>query len=113
MPMRRTIMPTREEVLEALKECYDPEIPINIVDLGLVYGVEVDNDTGVVDVEMTLTSVGCPMAEEVIAQVEEEAGKLDGVKDVRVELVWYPLWSPEMASDDGKGQLAIMGIPVY
>jgi len=105
-------MPTREEILGALKECYDPEIPVNIVDLGLVYGVKIDPRRGVVKVEMTLTSVGCPLADEVIEQVELLVGQLPDVKDVQVDLVWDPLWNPEMVSAEGRVQLAIMGMPL-
>ena len=105
-------MPTREEVFAVLKECYDPEIPINIIDLGLVYEIEVDPDTGVVQVEMTLTSVGCPLAEELVEQVQAAIAGMEGVSEVRVELIWNPLWSPEMATEDGQAQLAIMGVPV-
>lgn len=103
-------MPTEEQVYEALKECYDPEIPINVVDLGLVYGVVV---TGAeVKVELTLTSIGCPLAGELVAQVQAAAAAVDGVERAEVNLVWSPPWNPQMATDDGKQQLAMMGIPV-
>ncbi|MCC7493766.1 MAG: DUF59 domain-containing protein [Fimbriimonadaceae bacterium] len=104
-------MATQEEVLEALKDCYDPEIPINVVDLGLVYGVAVD-EAGEVLVDLTLTSIGCPMAGELVAQVSEAAKAVEGVAGVQVNLVWSPPWSPQLATDDGKQQLAMMGIPV-
>ncbi len=97
-------------VYEALKECYDPEIPINIVDLGLVYGVTVDE--GQVKVDLTLTSIGCPLAGELVAQVAEAAKAVEGVDDVQVNLVWSPPWTPALATADGKQQLAMMGIPV-
>src|SRR5487761_429164 len=70
----------REAVLDALRECYDPEIPVNVVDLGLIYGVEIDNEAGNVEVTMTLTAMGCPMAGEVISEVEMRVEEVENVK---------------------------------
>ena len=64
------------EVMDALRECYDPEIPVNIVDLGLIYGLDIENETGDVNVTMTLTAMGCPMAGEVVSEVEMRVGHL-------------------------------------
>ena len=95
-------MVTREQVLEALKEVYDPEIPVNIVDLGLVYGVEVDEENRV-KIKMTLTAPGCPMAYYLIEQVEEVVrNRLPEVKDIHVELVWDPPWTPDRMSEEAK-----------
>jgi len=103
-------MATDEQVLEALKECYDPEIPINVVDLGLVYGVQVEESTAKID--LTLTSIGCPLAAELVAQVAAQAKTVEGIETADVNLVWSPPWTPMLATEDGKQQLAMMGIPV-
>lgn len=104
-------MVTDEQVYAALRECYDPEIPINIVDLGLVYGLGVD-DEGQVSIDLTLTSIGCPLAAELVAQIRAAAAAVEGVKEATVNLVWSPPWTPQMATEEGKQQLAMMGIPV-
>lgn len=103
-------MVTSEAVYDALRECYDPEIPINIYDLGLVY--EVDIDAAQVRVDMTLTSIGCPLAAELVEQVTNAVQGVDGVEGAQVNLVWSPPWTPQLATDEGKQQLAMMGIPV-
>ncbi|MDQ3856798.1 MAG: metal-sulfur cluster assembly factor [Chloroflexota bacterium] len=96
-------MATVEEITEALKDVYDPEIGVNIVDLGLVYNVEQEDSR--VDVQMTLTSMGCPAGPILVSQVEEVVGSLDGVEDVGVEIVWSPAWNPSMMSEDAKLEL--------
>jgi metal-sulfur cluster biosynthetic enzyme len=101
-----------EDVRAALSEVYDPEIPVNIVDLGLVYDIELDEETGSVHVEMTLTSMGCPIADSIKRNVTNAARSVEGVTDASVELVWEPPWSPEKATEDGKAQLESMGIRV-
>lgn len=103
-------MVSETAVYEVLKGCYDPEIPINVVDLGLVYGVAVDGDA--VTIDLTLTSVGCPLAGEVVAQVREAAKSLEGVGEATVNLVWSPPWMPNMASEEGKQMLSMMGVPI-
>ena len=96
---------TKDEVIEALKEVYDPEIPVNIVDLGLVYDVEVAD--GEVAIEMTLTAQGCGMGPYIAQQAEWRVAELPGVEDVEVELVWDPPWSPELITEDGKRLLGL------
>ncbi len=103
-------MVTEQAVFDVLQTCYDPEIPVNIVDLGLVYGVAIDGTTVVVD--LTLTSVGCPLAGELVAQVRNAVLSLEGVDDTTVNLVWSPPWMPSMATEEGKQLLAMMGVPV-
>ena len=103
-------MVTEQAVFDVLQTCYDPEIPVNIVDLGLVYGVAIDGTTVVVD--LTLTSVGCPLAGELVAQVRKAVLSLEGVDDTTVNLVWSPPWMPSMATEEGKQLLAMMGVPV-
>src|SRR5690606_20961041 len=84
----------RQQILEALKVVRDPEIPVNVVDLGLVYDVAVD-DNGHVDIEMTLTSMGCPVQDLIQTDAELAVMKVDGVTAVSVEFVWSPPWSPQ------------------
>lgn len=95
-----------EQVYEALRECYDPEIPVNIVDLGLIY--EVNIQPARVDVKMTLTALGCPMAGEVMAEVRDQLLTLPGVEDAGVELVYEPPWTPERMSEDARWELGMV-----
>lgn len=99
---------TRRKVLEVLKNVYDPEIPINIVDLGLVYGVDVD-DEGNVRIQLTLTAPGCPVAGLVVMQAEEMVKQyVPEAKDVRVELVFDPPWDPRRITPEGRKLLKIL-----
>ena len=94
-----------EIIYEALKDVYDPEIPVNIVDLGLVYGVEIkDND---VKVNMTLTFAGCGMGPYIAQQAEWRIAEIEEVDDVEVDLIFEPPWNPDMLSEDGKKELGI------
>ncbi|MEC7921058.1 MAG: metal-sulfur cluster assembly factor [Chloroflexota bacterium] len=95
----------KEKVIEALKEVYDPEIPVNIVDLGLIYEVEIDN--GEVDVKMTLTAAGCGMGPYIAQQAEWAISELEEVEDVNVDIVFEPPWDPEKITEDGKKLLGI------
>ncbi len=99
-------LPNEEEVREALKTVYDPEIGINIVDLGLIYGVDVQ-DTGLVDINMTLTSPGCPLSHVIGEQVREALDGMPGVNDIKLNLVWTPSWNPTMMSEDAKMELGM------
>lgn len=104
---------TQEEVLTALKECYDPEIPVNIVDMGLIYEVRVkaseipNSGSEDVEVEMTLTSPGCPSSGHISEQVKQRLLRIPGVNNANVEIVWYPQWTPERLSPDARKQLGI------
>lgn len=93
-----------EEVLDALRQCYDPEIPINIVDLGLIYDVK--EDDGKVHVKMTLTSTGCSADAYLADSIKEKLSKVAGVKFATVEIVWDPPWTPERMSDEAKKTMA-------
>ena len=95
--------PAREQVLEALKAVYDPEIPVDIVNLGLVYDVAVH--AGWVTIRMTMTAAGCPAGDYLVGEVKRAAAELPGVEDVDVELVWDPPWSPERMSEEAKRTL--------
>jgi FeS assembly SUF system protein len=98
-------MPTKEEVYEALQTCYDPEIPVNIVDLGLIYDVQVTDDN--VAVKMTLTAPGCGMGGIIANQAREKILELPGVKDATVDLVWDPPWDPSKMSEEAKQRLGV------
>lgn len=95
----------KDKVIEALKDVYDPEIPVNIVDLGLVYNVDVAD--GEVHIEMTLTAPGCGMGPYIAQQAEWRVAELDDVDDVQVDLVFDPPWTPERITEDGKKLLGI------
>jgi len=101
-------MITKEQVLEYLKEVIDPELNINIVDLGLVYDVVIDQDTGHVIVTMTLTTPGCPLSMVFEEWVPNAVKKIDGVKDVKINLVWDPPWDPDKLSDEAKENLGFI-----
>lgn len=97
----------KAQVIEALRGCYDPEIPVNIYELGLVYEVEVDA-SGVASVRMTLTSPHCPAAAELPAEVESRVRDVPGVTDASVEVVWDPPWDPSRMSEAAKLQLGFL-----
>jgi metal-sulfur cluster biosynthetic enzyme len=96
---------TKDDVLKALSEVYDPEIPINIVDLGLIYKVEV-NENNDVDVDMTFTTMACPMHAYIKNQADDVIKKMDNVGKVTVNLVWEPKWTPEMISKEIREKLS-------
>jgi len=101
---------THEDVLSALKQCYDPEIPVNIVDLGLIYGVNVasaPDQKQDVTVDMTLTAQGCPAHVMISDQVKSRIEQLPGVRNATVKVVWDPPWTPERLSPDARKQLGI------
>ena len=96
-----------ESVIEALKDIFDPEIPVNIYDLGLIYGVDVTED-GDVAVSMTLTTPHCPVAESMPGEVELRVGAVPGVRDAEVDLVWDPPWDPSKMSDEARLELGML-----
>ncbi len=98
-------MVTKDQVYEALQSCYDPEIPVNIVDLGLIYDVEINEDK--VTVKMTLTAPGCGMGPMIAADAKEKILGLPGVSDASVDLVWDPPWDPSRISEEAKEKLGI------
>lgn len=97
---------TEEEIITVLKSCYDPEIPINIWDLGLVYDIDVQND-GNVRIKMTLTAPGCMMGSMIAEDVKAKIKALSGVEDAKVELVFDPPWTPDKMSEEAKAQMGI------
>lgn len=95
-----------ERIILALKEVYDPEIPVNIYDLGLIYAVDI-NPEGHVDVQMTLTTPGCPVAQTFPGTVEQAVNQVDGVNDCTVELVWEPPWTQDRMTEAARLELGI------
>ena len=103
--MADTTTVTKDDVLEALRDVYDPEIPVNIVDLGLVYEVAVaDAD---VEVQMTLTFAGCGMGPYIAQQAEWRLAEVEGIEDINVDLVFDPPWTPDMITEEGKRLLGL------
>jgi FeS assembly SUF system protein len=96
-----------EKIIQKLKTCYDPEIPVDIFELGLIYEVAIDNDAKV-KIKMTLTSPACPVAGSLPPEVEEKIRSMPEVKDAKVELVWSPPWDKEMMSEAAKVELGFM-----
>ncbi|MDA8198204.1 MAG: metal-sulfur cluster assembly factor [Thermaerobacter sp.] len=96
---------TPEAVVDMLKNVYDPEIGINVVDLGLVYDVDIDNQ--VVNVKMTLTTPGCPLHDTLTRTAEMAIETLDGVNEAHVDMIWDPPWTPERITDEGRRLLGI------
>lgn len=96
----------KDDVFAGLKNVYDPEIGINIVDLGLVYDADIE-ETGDVLVTMTLTSMGCPLGPVIMQEVNNALKDLPGIGDTDVKLVWSPPWSPDSMSDDAKDELGM------
>lgn len=97
---------TQEEVFEALKTVYDPEIPVNVVDLGLIYEVQVNDDNNVY-VQLTLTSPGCGMGPHIAQQAEWAIQDVEGVEEVEIELVFDPPWTPELISEEARAQMGM------
>ncbi len=97
-------MTNKKDVEDVLKEIPDPEIGVSLVDLGLIYNIEVEA-SGKVEILMTLTTIGCPLFEQIERPIREQVGKLKGVKDVEVLLTFEPPWAPTMMSDEAKAQL--------
>lgn len=103
-PLAGERMTTKEEIIGVLKKCFDPEIPINIYDLGLVYNIDINDDAGKIDVKMTLTAPGCPASAYIGTDVKRKIEQLPGVKEASVNIVWEPPWTPEMMSESAKKQ---------
>ena len=96
-----------EKVIEALKSCYDPEIPVNIFELGLIYEIRIDDEVNV-HIKMTLTSPACPVAGSLPPEVEMKVQSIPEVNNVRVEIVWNPPWDKDMMSEVAKLELGLM-----
>lgn len=101
------LQPIMDEIIEVLRNIYDPEIPVNIYDLGLVYKIDLE-ETGNVRIDMTLTSPACPVAEALPEEVRDSVGFVEGVKDVNVEIIWDPPWNYNMMSEEARLELGMM-----
>lgn len=95
------------QVIDVLRTCYDPEIPVNIYEMGLIYGIEIDPLSNV-GITMTLTSPMCPVAESIPREVDQKVRAIPGVNEVNVQLVWDPTWTPSMMSEAARLQLGFM-----
>ncbi|MHB1699714.1 MAG: metal-sulfur cluster assembly factor [Acidobacteriaceae bacterium] len=106
---------TADDIRAALKDCYDPEIPVNIVDLGLIYNVAVAPDPDApgllprqrVEIDITMTSPGCPAHKQIIAQVQNRLAGVQGISETKVHLVWEPRWTPQRITPEGRKHLGI------
>ena len=96
-------MEIKEKIINEIRKIYDPELPVNIYDLGLIYAVKVNDDK--VEIKMTLTTPNCPVAESLPKEVKEAAMQVDGINNVDLQLVWDPPWTKEMMSDAAKLEL--------
>jgi FeS assembly SUF system protein len=103
--INETIM--EAEVIEALRTCFDPEIPVNIYEMGLIYDLKTDPE-GVVSIQMTLTSPHCPAVQSLPAEIEGKVRAVSGVTDVKIDLVWDPPWDPSKMSEAARLQLGMM-----
>jgi FeS assembly SUF system protein len=104
-PMDKTAL--EAEIIEAIRTCYDPEIPVNVYDMGLIYDIKIDREA-FVNVKMTLTSPGCPVAGTLPPDVERKVSQVEGVLGARVEVVWDPIWNMEMMSEEARLELGLM-----
>ena len=98
-------MPDQASIYEKLKQIYDPEVGVNIVDMGLIYSLDIADNK--VEITMTLTSPGCPAGPQILGQVDTQVKTLDGIEDVDIKVVWSPPWSPDMLSEEARDQLGI------
>ncbi len=103
-----SVMPDENAVIEAIKQVFDPEIPVNLYDLGLIYSIKI-NDDSIIDIEMTLTTPNCPVAELLPTQVASKVKELPGVENVRIKLVWEPAWTQDRMSEDAQLILDMQG----
>lgn len=100
-------MVTKEEIIEVIKQCYDPEIPVNIWDLGLIYDIHLDSQAESTDIRMTLTSQGCPSAREIPMMLKSKLEDQLKLKAVEIEVTFDPPWTPERISEEGKKKLGL------
>lgn len=104
--MSNEFLVKEEEVLRMLKTVFDPEIPVNIYDLGLIYKIDIEDDT--CNIDMTLTAPSCPAADFLIEDIRQKVGSVEGINTVNVNLVFEPEWTKDMMSDEAKLELGFM-----
>ncbi|MBP5314275.1 MAG: DUF59 domain-containing protein [Muribaculaceae bacterium] len=98
---------TEERIVEMLRTVYDPEIPVNVYDLGLIYSIDL-NDDGHLDVDMTFTAPNCPIADFIITDVQTKLESVDGVESVKINIVFEPEWTPDMMTEEAKLELGML-----
>ena len=98
---------TEEAILKMLKTVFDPEIPVNVYDLGLIYGIDIKED-GTCDITMTLTAPSCPAGDFLVEDIRQKVGSVDGIKDVNVNIVFEPEWTKDMMSEEAKLELGFL-----
>ncbi len=103
----KAVNPLESKIIETLKTCYDPEIPVDIYELGLIYKIDIDSENRV-KIEMTLTSPMCPVAGSLPPEVETKIKNIEGVKEAKVEVVWEPTWTPEKMTEATRLKLNMM-----
>jgi FeS assembly SUF system protein len=101
-------MLSKQDVLDKLSTINDPEIAMNIVDLGLIYDLEIDEANNLVKIKMTLTTPACPLLEQLLSEIETKVKEISGITRVIIDIVWEPPWSPEMMSDNAKIALGMV-----
>ena len=107
MKVGKELKKLEDDIIKVICEIYDPEIPVNIYDLGLIYDIEISNEYNV-DITMTLTSPNCPVAETLPVEVEQKCTSVEGIKNVKVEIVFEPTWTKEMMSEEARLELGMM-----
>lgn len=105
--MENDFMALEAEIVKTLKEIFDPEIPVNIYDLGLIYAIDVDEDKKV-EIKMTLTAPNCPMADQLLGEVNEKANAIEGVKEAKINLVFDPPWDKSLMSEEALLDLGLL-----
>lgn len=106
-PQKRALA-VEEKIIAALKTVYDPEIPVNIYDLGLIYKIDYHEDDGTLDMDMTLTAPGCPLADYILEDVRQKVEGIEGVTSANVNLVFEPQWDQSMMSEEAKADLGML-----
>jgi FeS assembly SUF system protein len=107
-PVQNAAPTVEDKIVEVLRTVYDPEIPVNIYDLGLVYSIDYHPEDGTLDVDMTLTAPGCPMADYIVEDVRQKLSGIGGVTSANVNLVFEPEWNQDMMSDEAKADLGLL-----
>ena len=105
---QKKALAVEEKIIAALKTVYDPEIPVNIYDLGLIYKIDYHEDDGTLDMDMTLTAPGCPLAEYILEDVRQKVEGIEGVTSAHVNLVFEPQWDQSMMSEEAKADLGML-----
>ena len=107
-PTQKSQLTVEDKIVEALRTVYDPEIPVNVYDLGLVYTIDYHPEDGTLDVDMTLTAPGCPMADYILEDVRQKLTGVEGVTTANVNLVFDPEWNQDMMTDEAKADLGLL-----